>query len=224
MLKNVLITRSAEENLILSQKIKELGLNPLSTPMLSYEQLQYNFAKFAFYKNMIVTSKFAAKIVADGYTYHIKAFVVGEESAEILRSNKNIEVAGVYDNVEGLIGKNSTCNDVDTVYFSGNYISHEIPFATRYIIYNTHYTKEFSKNMLETIAQGRADFIMLYSKNSAINFIDLIKRYKSLQNLQNSVVIAISKEVADIVQDYVKRVFFPKKPNADEMIEILKNL
>ena len=115
-------------------------------------------------------------------------------------------------------------DDNTFLYLSGNHISQEIPFAHRHIIYNTHYSKELPSEVVKIMEQSRADFIMLYSKNSASNFIDLVKRYKSLQNLQNSVVIAISEEVADIVKAYVQDVFFPKKPDADEMILILKKI
>ena len=269
MIKNVFLTRSLEENLILVKKIKELKLHPILAPMLSYEKLQYDFGQFENYKNIIITSKFAAKMVSEDYPYEVNAFVVGEESAEILKRNGKINVQGVYDNVEELIenrvvipakalvasrdlmrsrvkpgmttlglgmtikkelgprfrGDDGWSDDDNTfLYLSGNHISQEIPFAHRHIIYNTHYSKELPSEVVKIMEQSRADFIMLYSKNSASNFIDLVKRYKSLQNLQNSVVIAISEEVADIVKAYVQDVFFPKKPDADEMILILKKI
>ena len=54
MIKNVFLTRSLEENLILVKKIKELKLHPILAPMLSYEKLQYDFGQFENYKNIII--------------------------------------------------------------------------------------------------------------------------------------------------------------------------
>lgn len=220
MQKNVIITRSHEENVMLTQKIKVLGLKPIASSMLSYKVVLCDFTKFKTYTDLVITSKFAAQIVAAGYPYNINAYVVGDESAEILRQNQKIHVKEVYDSISSLQRVVGLSPD-NTLYLSGNHISEEIPFVDRHIIYNTEYAKSLSPAALEIICQNRVDFLMFYSKNSAQNFIALLKPHIHLQNLQNSVVIAISREVADVLVAYVKDVLYPERPNAAEMIELL---
>ena len=222
MEKNVIITRCKEENVILSRKIQEIGYIPIASPMISYKVVLCDFAKFKSYSNLIVTSKFAAQIIAEHYPYDVNAYVVGVESANILGKNNKIHVVGVYDGVAALL--EALYNSQKYLYCSGNHISMDIPLADRCIIYNTEYADSLSKEAMDIISQNRADFIMFYSKNSAQNFIDLIKNHIHLQNLQNSVVIAISEEVGSILGGYVKNVLFPKNPNADEMLALLRKI
>ena len=225
MKKNVIITRSYDENLILAEKIRGLGLNPILSPMLSHDSVSCDFTQFQDYTDVIITSKFAAHIISRNYPYNIDAWVVGEESAELLSHNDKINVRANYDSVSELI---QALQDKKKkfLYLSGDNISQEILFAERRVIYKTEYAQILSDETLEIIKENKADFLMFYSKNSAVNFIDLVKSYKSLQNLQNSVVIAISKEVGSVLKAYVKDVFFPARPNANKMLELLcaKNL
>lgn len=220
MPKNVIITRSQDESLILARKISELGLNPILSPMLSHESVLSDFTQFQDYTDLIITSKFAAHIISKYYPYNVDAWVVGEESSELLSHNDKINVRANYDSVTGLI---EALKDTQKkfLYLSGDNISQEILFSERQVIYKTEYAKILSDEALEIIQKNRADYIMFYSKNSAVNFIDLVKRYKSLQNLRNSVVIAISNEVGYVLQAYVKDVFCPAKPTANKMLELL---
>ena len=217
---NVIITRTDDENLILAQKIKVLGGKPICAPMLSHKVVVSDFVQFQNYTDIIVTSKFAARIISKAYPVTVDAWVVGEESGELLDCNRNINVRACYDSVlECIEALQNTQNKF--LYLSGDHISHEIFFADRQVIYHTEYAKILSWGVLETIRTKSAHFIMFYSKNSAVNFIDLVKRYKLLQSLRNSAVIAISKEVAAILTSYVKEVFYPAKPTAHEMLELL---
>jgi len=220
MQKNVIITRSHDENLILAQKVKELGLKPVLSPMLSHEAVLCDFTQFQNYTDIIITSKFASHIICKHYPYNVDAWVVGEESSELLSHNDKINVRANYDSVMELI---EALRDTQKkfLYLSGNNISQDILFADRQVIYQTEYTKILSDEVLEIIQKNRANFIMFYSKNSAVNFIDLVKRYKSLQNLRNSVVIAISNEVGSVLKAYVKDVFYSAKPTANKMLELL---
>ena len=225
--KNVIITRSYEDNAILAPKIAELNLNSISSPMIAHKILPCDFAQFESYKNLIITSKFAAQIVAEHYLHNVDAYVVGDESAEVLRKNEKVRVMGVYDDVASLQhpGRHSALDaERYALYLSGNHITAEIPFADRHIIYNAEYAMAISSEALDIIAQNQANFLMFYSKNSAQNFIDLIKPHIHLQNLQNSVVIAISKEVGDVVRTYVEDVLVPEKPSAAGMLELLEGM
>lgn len=221
MKKTVVITRSYEDNIILAQKITALNLHPVSSPMIAHKLIACDFAKFKLYQNLIITSKFAAQIVAERYLCNVDAYVVGEESAGILRKNNLVNIKKIYDNVEALSYELHEMKNDRALYLSGDHITEELTFADRYVIYNTEYAKSISPEVLSIISKNQANFIMVYSKNTAENFIDLIKPHIHLQNLQNSVVIAISKEVGHVMKSYVRYVLFPRKPSSTEMFELL---
>lgn len=226
MQKNVIITRSAEENKVLAQNIMELGANPIESSMLRHviiPEVFKNLQKLESYQYLIITSKFAARLVSKHYHKNISAYIVGEESAKIIGLNPYININGVYNTISDL--KNSFIPDgKNTLYLSGNHISEEIPFAHRIVIYNTNYAENLSSEALNLLEKNSAEVIMFYSKNSAENFITLIKSKGGiiLQNLKNSVVIALSKEIGSVLEKYVKHVLFPEIPNADAMLLKLK--
>lgn len=228
MTQNVIITRSIEENTYLEQQIKKLGFNPIPAPMLSHTKIDCDFTQFVGYTDIVITSKFAAQIIANYYLYDVRAWVVGSESAALLQKNIHITVEKTFDKVEELISallihKASKDNEEQKfIYFSGNFITQEIPSLYRYVLYNTEYASQLSSKILETIIKEKANFIMVYSINSAQNFIDLVKRYNHLQSLKNSVVIAISPEVGKVLKPYVQEVRWPLSPNSNEMIKLLQ--
>lgn len=220
---NVILTRSLEENNILAAKISTLGFNPISSPMLSYETLNSDFSRFSKYTDIIITSKFAAKIIAQHYMYDVKAWVVGKESAALLQTNKCIDIPGVYKNVEDMVSSLPNFMHGSAVYFSGDHITQEIPFIDRYVVYNTEYSSKLTDETLDITKQNKAHFIMVYSSASVQNFMNLVKNYNLLQNLKNSVVIAISDEVGKILKPYVRDILSPKYPGSEEMIKLLKS-
>lgn len=220
---NVILTRIQEENSILAAKISILGFNPISSPMLSYEIIDSDFSNFSNYTDIIITSKFAAKIISRRYMNNVKAWVVGEESAALLQTNDHIDIMGVYKNVENMVLSLPNFTDGKAIYFSGDHITQEIPFIDRYVVYNTVYSKKLTDETLEITQQNKAHFIMIYSSNNGQNFMNLVKNYNLLQNIQNSVVIAISDEVGKILKPYVRNTLFPQYPSSEEMIKLLRS-
>jgi hypothetical protein len=93
-----------------------------------------------------------------------------------------------------------------------------------YIIYDVEYTGSLSPQIvLEEIGLG-VDYILLYSKNSASNFINLANRYNLLQKIKKSVVIALSEEIASIMSGYVDESLFVDIPHAAGMLKIFGRL
>lgn len=234
-MQKILLTRSAEENQTLAANITSLGFIPVEAPMLSYEKLPIDFSQFQHTINIIITSKFAAKIIADHYPYNVDCFVVGEESANILKQNFKLNIKHISDSAEelyrhceeysdkainGLLSHSFATPRNDFIYFSGNIITTEFDYAKRQIIYYVEYVDSLDENAIAEIKSG-VKYILLYSKNCAKNLIHLLKRYNLLQYIKNSVVIAISEKLALEYDQYVLAAIFPPKPSASEILKLL---
>lgn len=224
---NILLTRSAEENELTAQKLAALGFSTISLPMISYIYKEIS-EDISDYSHIIVTSKYAAKIVAS-FDRKIECWVVGEESANILSQNPNISITGVSKNVKELLAIISMVPEEEaefffqaSIYLSGDIITQELPnFIKRLIIYKTLYTDSISKHQLETISREKSKYILVYSKNCAINLVRLIEKYDLFPYFQHSTIIAISKEVSLVFLDTNIKAIYSKKAVSEDMLKLL---
>ena len=96
-MKSVLLTRNIEEN---NETIKEiskynLDLRYIHCPLIKYKTLDFNIDILDNYSNIIITSKYAANILA-GYRFKKDIWVVGYNSKRLLGKKviytaKNVE-------------------------------------------------------------------------------------------------------------------------------------
>lgn len=204
----VLLTRSSEENELESKKLAIKGFDSVSLPMLYYDDLPFEIEGSV--SHAIVTSKHAAKLLAKNVQNRLECWVVGHESAKILSSNPQIEVTGKAQNVKELLDVISMVSSDDAKdffansrYYSGDVITQELPsFIRREIIYNISYTDLVAAHHIEIIKKSQVKYILVYSKNCAINLMKLIQQYSLLPYLQDALVVAISKDVADVCKEF----------------------
>jgi len=216
-MKRILLTRSAEENSLLEGYLK--GFEVISLPLISYTDMPIKWDDFRKYTYIIVTSKHAALIVARNFLFKAKIFVVGRESASILRSNHCLEIAHIASNASEIKDMllSGAYDKSKIIYFSGNIISTDFEEITRQIIYEVEYLREISN----CATLGEVEYVLLYSKNVAKVLLNLLKESNLLQIIRNSVVIAISNSVGDILSDHVSRIIYPSEPISREMINLL---
>ena len=71
------------------------------------------------------------------------------------------------------------------------------------------------------IRKRSIDFILLYSQNSAKTLVKLLLQNNLLEYLQDSLVVAISLEVANIVRSFIKNVIYCDDQNPTNIIKLL---
>ena len=109
-----------------------------------------------------------------------------------------------------------------SIYISGNIITQELPqYITRYVVYDTVYTDFLNPEAVQAIQNGMIHYYMVYSKNCAMNLINLLKKHNMLPYIDSSVVIAIGEKVASLFEGMAQNVAFSKMNSAREMIELL---
>lgn len=224
---SILLTRSAAENELTAQKLNKLGFSTISLPMISYidEEISEDISK---YNHIIVTSKYAATIIAS-FDRKIECWVVGAESANILAKNPNITITGIATNIKELLSIIAMVPEEEaevffgsSIYLSGDIITQELPsFIKRCVIYKVLYTDKVSKHQIESISSNKIKYILVYSKNCAINLVRLIEKYDLFRYLQHSTVVAISKEVSSIFTNANIKAIYSTKPVFEDMLKLL---
>ena len=220
---SVVLTRSQFENDAFKKDLSSYNFTFVDLALIEYENLGLNKAVVAGFNNIIITSKYAAKILASrskDLKPGVQFWVVGELSADILRTvGLNVEYQAC--DVENLISAIPQEIYVDCLYLSANEITSDLPCEIqRQIIYNVKYKQQLTDIQIELLNKG-VDYILLYSVNAAKTFAKLIIDNDMQLKLQNATVITISASVAKEVLPYFKKIVYCEKGKHTKMIELL---
>ncbi|MDR0296890.1 MAG: hypothetical protein LBH67_02855 [Rickettsia sp.] len=223
-MKSVLLTRSLEDNYDIIRELEQDHLKNYSfkyicSPLVEYQALPLDITLLHDYPNVIITSKFAAKILAGHQNLEKKnMWVVGNSSRLILEQN-NFVVQYVATNIQNLLENIPPEIYNQTIYLSSNEITQDLPQAIkRHIIYRVKYATRL--HQIAEIEKG-INFILLYSQNSTKIFIELLIKNNLLKLLANSLVITISKKVANIISSFTKNVVYCDDGQPQQMLELL---
>lgn len=228
----VFICRSNEENMLLRKKLELLKYDVLAVDLLHYniiekQELYQNLADKNHDQilNIIITSKFCAKILRDQIKISCNIFIVGNESAKIIQNNDNINRMYIYSNVKEL-KKNlyPHINHYDKqnfIYYSGNHITEEILNVQRKIIYTTQYISDFSKNTINNFIKNPPTHILLYSKNASSNLFKILQKNNLLPLIKKSAVIGLS---SSITQNFANQctTLYSIKHDVNDMLDVLR--
>ncbi|WP_342269566.1 uroporphyrinogen-III synthase [Rickettsia endosymbiont of Orchestes rusci] len=222
-MKYVLLTRSIEGNKetieeIAKHNINNLGFHYIHCPLIEYKNLNLSPEILGNYSNIIITSKYAANILREWQNNNYNIWVVGEASKAILeRSGFIVKYAAK--NVDDLIKHFPSRLYNQTIYLSSNEITRDLPSQIkRQIIYNVKYLEQLPPIEL---FKSNIDYILLYSQNSAKIFKKLLLQNHLSEVLQNSLVIAISLKVANIIRPFSKNVVYCNNENSHTIINLL---
>ncbi|WP_341795062.1 uroporphyrinogen-III synthase [Rickettsia endosymbiont of Rhinocyllus conicus] len=217
-MKSVLLTRSLEANLETTQEIGKY-FHYINCPIIKYKTLDFDANILKNYSNIIITSKYAATIIVE-YELNHNIWVVGDKSREIL-INKGFKIAYAGKNVDDLMQHFPDDLYEQAIYLSSNEITKDLPDKIkRYIIYNVEYLNELPLSVVKEL-KNSVDFILVYSQNSAKTLLKLLNENNLLEYLQNSLVIAISSKVANIVRPFFKNVVYYDDQNPNDLIKLL---
>lgn len=219
----VLLTRAIEDNIILAKSINEIGLEPISYPLINYHPLNQEIDNFTKYDNVIITSKFA--ILAFKKLEDKNIYIVGKSNAELALNLgfKNIEY--VARDVEDLIKYlKSYENDYGNfIYLSGNHITKALDARIkREIVYEIRYTTTLSPEILDLLNMRKIENFLFFSSNTAIVFLKLINKYNLLPELKGLNYIVKSRKIAKVLLELSDSIYIAQDKN--KMINQLKNL
>lgn len=220
---SVLLTRSQFENEAFKKHLRSYDFSFFDCPLIEYSSVNILPAMIASFDNIIITSKYAASILARSpheFASRARFWVVGESSAEILQT-AGLNVACVANDVNDLLNLMKVDNYARSIYLSSNEITCEMPkLIKRHIIYNVKYKSQLTDLELKSLS-NRIDYAILYSVNSAKTFIKLLLSANLTETLKDMTVITISEKVAKEVLPYFKKIIYCGKGEHKKMIELL---
>ena len=227
---HILLTRPLENSHDLILRFKSLGHKVSHVPLISIEKVNYEKLDFSFFKGIIFTSANAIKFLnLKLIDKKIICFCVGNATEKKAKSVgfQNIYCAdGNVNNLKELILSNFSSSDGRLLYVSGEIISNELDKelisegynVKRIINYTVKPIEKFNDKFIEKLKLKMPEIVYIYSQNSAISFLNLIKNYQ-LENLwMNTNLMCIGEKTSAVLNEIKWKKIFLFNPGEEEFL------
>ena len=191
---HILFTRPFDDCHELMLRFRSLGHMVSHIPVISIQKIVYKSLDFSLFKGIIFTSTNAIKFLdTQKIDKKIKCFCVGNATEKVakIKGFQNIYVAGGnVENLKEIIFQNFEVSDGNLIYVTGHIISSDLDKKLisegynlkRIINYKAIAQEKFNNDEIEKLKVQIPDIVYVYSQNSALSFLKMIKNY----NLQSS--------------------------------------
>ena len=227
---HILLTRPLEDSREMILKFQSLGHNVSHLQLINIESKNYESIDFSDFNGIIFTSANAIKFLnLKLINKKISCFCVGNATERKAKSTgfQNIFCAdGNVNNLKELILQNFNSSDGKLLYVSGEIISNKLDQQLifegynikRIINYTANPVEKFNDKFIEKLKLKMPEIVYIYSENSAISFLNLIKNYQ-LENLWlNSNLMCIGEKTSAVLNEIKWKKIFLFNPGEEEFL------
>ena len=227
---HILFTRPLEDSHEIMLKFKSLGNDVSHLPLISIEGLKYASLNYSDFKGIIFTSSNAIKFLdIKDIDKKIICFCVGSATEKKARSFgfQNVFAAdGNVDNLKELILLNFNPSDGKLLYVSGEIVSSNLDHQLisegynikRIINYRANPIEKYDQNFIEKLKLKMPDIVYVYSQNSAINFLKVIKDYQLEALWMETNLMCIGEKTSLILNEIKWKKIFLFNPGEEEFL------
>ena len=227
---HILFTRPIEDCNEMILKFQTLGHEVSHLPLINIEGLKYDQLDYSEFKGIIFTSANAVKFLdIKNINKKIACFCVGSATEKKVRSFgfQNVFSAdGNVTNLRELILLNFNTSEGKLLYVSGEIITSNLDqdlISNGYIIerlinYRANPIKKYDENFIEKLKLNMPEITYIYSQNSAINFLKVIKDYQLETFWMNTNLMCISEKTSSILNEIKWKKIFLFNPGEEEFL------
>jgi len=210
---HILLTRPLEDCHQMILKFQSLGHEISHLPLINIEGLKYEPLNYFEFKGIIFTSANAIKFLdIKNIDKKLKCFCVGNATEKKARSVgfQNVLAAdGNVNNLKELILQNFNPSEGKLLYVSGEIISSNLDRELvsngfgieRVINYRANAFEKYDENFIEKLKLKMPEIVYIYSQNSAINFLKMIKNYQLETLWMNTNLMCIGEKTSSILNE-----------------------
>ncbi len=227
---HILFTRPLEDCHEMILKFQSLGHEISHLPLISIEGLKYEAPNYSEFKAIIFTSTNAVKFLdIKNIDKKLKCFCVGSATEKKARSVgfQNVFAAeGNVSNLKELILQNFKPSDGKLIYISGEIISSDLDkelissgyTVERLINYRANPIEKYDESFIEKLKLKMPEITYIYSQNSAINFLKVIKNYQLETLWMNTNLMCIGEKTSSILNEIKWKKIFLFNPGEEEFL------
>ena len=227
---HILFTRPLEDCHEMILKFQSLGHEISHLPLINIEGLKYEAPNYSEFKAIIFTSTNAVKFLdIKNIDKKLKCFCVGSATEKKARSVgfQNVFAAeGNVGNLKELILQNFKPSDGKLIYISGEIISSDLDkelissgyTIERLINYRANPIQKYDESFIEKLKLKMPEITYIYSQNSAINFLKVIKNYQLETLWMNTNLMCIGEKTSSILNEIKWKKIFLFNPGEEEFL------
>jgi len=227
---HILFTRPLEDCHEMILKFQSLGHEISHLPLINIEGLKYEVPNYSEFKGIIFTSSNAIKFLdIKNIDKKLKCFCVGDATEKKARSAgfQNVFAAeGNVNNLKELILQNFKPSEGKLIYISGEIISSDLDkeltssgyIIERLINYRANAIEKYDEGFIEKLKLKMPEITYIYSQNSAINFLKVIKNYQLETLWMNTNLMCIGEKTSSILNEIKWKKIFLFNPGEEEFL------
>ena len=227
---HILFTSPFDDCHELMLRFKSLGHIVSNIPVISIQKIIYESLDFSLFKGIIFTSSNAIKFLdTQKIDKKIKCFCVGNATEKVakMKGFQNIYVAGGnVENLKEIIFQNFGVSDGNLIYVTGEIISSDLDKKLisegynlkRIINYKAIVQEKFNNNEIEKLKDQIPDIVYVYSQNSALGFLNMIKNYNLQSSWMNTNLMCISEKTSTVLNEIKWKKIFLFNPGEEEFL------
>ena len=227
---HILFTRPIEDCQEMILKFQSLGHNVSHLPLISIEGLKYENLNYSDFKGIIFTSSNAIKFLdVKKIDKKIICFCVGgttEKNARSVGFQNVFAAEGNVNNLKELILQNFNSSEGRLLYVSGEVVSSNLGEQLlsegynidRVINYRANPVKKYDERFIEKLKLKMPEIVYVYSQNSAVNFLKLIKSYQLETLWMNTNLMCIGEKTSSILNEIKWKKIFLFNPGEEEFL------
>jgi len=227
---HILLTRPLEDCHEMILKFQSLGHEISHLPLISVEGLKHETMNYSDTRGIIFTSSNAIKFLdIKNIDKKTTCFCVGSATEKKARSVgfQNVFAAdGNVDNLKELILLNFNPSEGNLLYVSGEIISSNLDkelisngySIERVINYRANPIEKYDEDFIEKLKLKMPEIVYIYSQNSAINFLKVIKNYQLETLWMNTNLMCIGEKTSSILNEIKWKKIFLFNPGEEEFL------
>jgi len=227
---HILFTRPLEDCHEMILKFQLLGHEVSHLPLINIEGLKYEPLNYPEFGGIIFTSANAVKFLdIKNIDKKIACFCVGSATEKKARNNgfQNVFAAdGNVNNLKELILLNFNSSEGKLLYISGEAISSNLDqdlisngyTIERVINYRANPIEKYDEDFIEKLKLKMPEITYIYSQNSAINFLKIIKNYQLETLWMNTNLMCIGEKTCAILNEIKWKKIFLFNPGEEEFL------
>ena len=227
---HILFTRPLEDCHEMILKFQSLGHEVSHLPLISIGGLKYEHLNYSEFRGIIFTSANAVKFLdTKNIDKKIGCFCVGSATEKKARSVgfQNVFAAdGNVNNLKELILLNFNSSEGKLLYISGEAISSNLDqdlisngyTVERVINYRANPIEKYDEDFIEKLKLKMPEITYIYSQNSAINFLKIIKNYQLETLWMNTNLMCIGEKSSSILNEIKWKKIFLFNPGEEEFL------
>ena len=227
---HILLTRPLEDIQELILKFQGLGHVVSHMPVIKIEKVNYKSINFSEFNGIIFTSSNAIKHLDTKLIDKNKiCFCVGSATEKKARSvgfQNVISTDGNVSNLKELILQNFNHSSGKLLYISGEVITNDLNQdlisngydVKRIINYSARSIENLDEKFIEKLKLKMPEIVYIYSQNSALSFLRLVKNYNLSDFWMDTNLMCISEKTSSILNEIKWKKIFIFSPGEEEFL------